>query len=216
MMGAHGLVEKGYPLHYEPALRLPLIVVDPDVDPDVEGGSRRAEVGAGPVRPEGFVTLLDVIPTVAELAGVPLPATHEGRSVVAALSDAHAPLRPYAISETFTFGGAESGSGEYTSLEEFEARGATTNVSIRTPDARYVFRWNDADEYYDLTVDPGETLNRVDDPSYQARVERLRRTLLEDVGRSSAVLGRLVRERMLAGVRVAGAVAPEASHGATA
>jgi arylsulfatase len=215
MMGAHGLLEKGYPLHYEPSLRLPLIVVDPDVKRSAGGGGDPGN-GAGPVRPEGFVTLLDVIPTVAELAGVKLPETHEGRSVVAALSDPHAPLRPYAISETFTFDGAESGGGEYTSFEEFKARNATTNISIRTPDARYVFRWSDVDEYYDLAVDPGEMENRINDPAYQERVERLRSTLLEDASRSNALLGCLVRERMCADDQVAVAAVPETPYGARA
>jgi arylsulfatase A-like enzyme len=184
MMGAHGLLEKGFPLHYEPALRVPLIVSDPD-----------ARV---PVRPEGIVTLLDVLPTVAELAGVRLPAGHEGRSAAGALTRADAPLRPHAIAETFTFGGAESGSGEYTPFEEFAARGATANLSIRTPDARYVFRWNDVDELYDLVDDPDEVHNRADDPARRGAVERLRAALLEDVAHSSPLLARMVRERMAA------------------
>ena len=182
MMGAHGLLEKGYPLHYEPVLRVPLIVADPE---------RRA-----PVRPDGFVTLLDVVPTVAELAGVTLPAGHEGRSAARALQDEHAPLRPYAVSETFTFGGSESGNGEYTSLEDFETRGGAMNLSIRVPEARYVFRWHDTDEYFDLAADPDETVNRAGDAACRQDVERLRATLLDDVSRSSPLLARLVRERI--------------------
>jgi arylsulfatase len=188
MMGAHGLLEKGYPLHYEPSLRLPLIVVDPDAGPDGQA-----------VQPDGFVSLLDVVPTVAELAGVALSEPHEGRSFATALMDPHAPLRPHAISETFTFDGEESGGGEYTPFEEFQARHATANISIRTRDARYVFRWSDVDEFYDLSADPGETVNRIDDPDYMAQVAAHRAALLADIQQSNAMLGRLVRERFEAG-----------------
>src|SRR5688572_231349 len=59
MLGAHGLFEKGYPLHYEEALRVPLIVADPN--------HGHAE------RPRALASLMDVVPTIAELAGVPLP-----------------------------------------------------------------------------------------------------------------------------------------------
>lgn len=195
MMGAHGLLEKGYPLHYEQDLRVPLIIADPD--------------SPGGARPDGIVTLLDVLPTVAELTGVALPAGHEGVSAAAALGDAGALLRPHALAETFTFNGAEGGDGEYISIDDFEAQRGTANLSIRTPGARYVFRWNDVDELYDLSVDPHEIHNLARDAPYRAQVERLRRALLGEVERSAPRFGQLVRARMDAMKDAAGS--PEAA-----
>ncbi len=67
-----------------------------------------------------------------------------------------APLRPYAVAESFTFDGTEGGAGEYTSLDDFEARRGTANLSLRTPEARYVLRWDGTEELYDHTRDPDE------------------------------------------------------------
>jgi len=185
MMGAHGLLEKGYPLHYEQDLRVPLIIADPD--------------SPGGTRPEGIVTLMDVLPTVAELADVALPGGHAGISATAGLREAGATLRPHAIAETFTYNGTEGGDGEYVSLDDFEALNGTANLSIRTPEARYVFRWNDVDELYDLSADPHEIHNRAADASHQQQTQRLREALLEEVERTASHFGQLVRARMALG-----------------
>ena len=188
MMGAHGLLEKGYPLHYEPALRVPLLVAGPGV--------------ARGARPRGFVGLTDVLPTVAALTGVDLPPGHAGISAAPALAPGagpDTPLRPHAVAETFTFGGAEGGHGDYTALEDFESRAGTANLSIRTPRARYVFRWNDVEELFDLESDPGEVTNLAAGPSRAAEVRRLRETLLDEVARTGgAHLAALVRRRLQA------------------
>ena len=187
MMGAHGLLEKGYPLHYEPALRVPLLVAGPGVAP-----------GA---RPGGLVGLTDVLPTVADLAGVALPPVPAGVSAAGALAPggADAPLRPCAIAETFTFDGAEGGHGEHTALADFEARSGTANLSVRTPQARYVFRWNDVEELYDLDADPGEVTNLAAGAARAGQRDRLRQTLLDEVERTGgAHLAGLVRRRLAA------------------
>jgi arylsulfatase A-like enzyme len=196
MMGAHGLLEKGYPLHYEPALRVPLLVAGPGVAPGL--------------RPRGLVSLTDVLPTVAALTGVDLPPGHAGISAAGALAPgaaADTPLRPCAVAETFTFDGAEGGRGDYTGLDDFESRAGTVNLSIRTPAARYVFRWNDVEELFDLEADPGEVTNLAPDRSRAELVQRLREALLDEVDRTGgAHLATLVRRRLRAR-RAAGAPA---------
>ena len=195
MMGAHGLLEKGYPLHYEPALRVPLLLAGPGVVPGT--------------RPAGFVSLTDVLPTIASLTGVTLPPGHSGISAAPALAPGAAPdsaLRPFAIAETFTFDGAEGGHGDYTGLDDFEPRGGTANLSIRTPEARYVFRWNDVEELFDLRADPGEVTNLAADPSREGQLVRLRAALLDEVERSggahlAALVRRRLRSRRAAGAR---------------
>ena len=185
MMGAHGLFEKGYPLHYEEALRVPLIVADPDY--------------REPVRPRGLVSLMDVVPTVAELAGVPLASNPERQSVslVPALEgNGDAALRPYVLAETFAFSGKESGAGAYVAMDRFAELGGSANLSIRTPDARYVFRWNDEDEYFDLAADPHEITNLAASPAHGERVRALRSLLVEEVESTDARFAAAVRQRM--------------------
>ncbi|WP_342373118.1 arylsulfatase [Propioniciclava soli] len=66
MLGDHGMWRKGYA--YEGSSRVPLLLAGPGVP-------RGTRVG-------GLVELRDVMPTLLELAGVPVPPTVEGRSAL--------------------------------------------------------------------------------------------------------------------------------------
>lgn len=66
-MGAHRLMEKGHLLPYEEATRIPLLIKVPGV----AGGSRTSEL----------VSVIDVAPTLLELAGVAVPPELDGRSM---------------------------------------------------------------------------------------------------------------------------------------
>jgi arylsulfatase A-like enzyme len=186
MMGTHGLLEKGYPLHYEPALRVPLLIAGPGT--------------SGGARPEGIVTLLDVLPTIAALTGVHLPEGHGGSSAAGAVQgDPSAPLRPYAVAESFTFDGTEGGAGEYTSLDDFEAHRGTANLSLRTPEARYILRWDGTEELYDHTRDPDELQDLAAEPGRAGQRTSLREMLLRDVAGCAPRLAQLVRGRIESG-----------------
>ncbi|MEM9133332.1 MAG: sulfatase-like hydrolase/transferase [Actinomycetota bacterium] len=50
-------------------------------------------------------------------------------------------------------------------------------IGLRTKTEMYAFYRNGQEEYYDLTVDPYQLDNAVDDPSYAARVDELRAAL---------------------------------------
>ena len=82
MMGDHHLFRKGYP--YEGSARVPLILRGPR-----DSGIRRQAV-----RNE-VVELRDIMPTLLDCAGLPIPASVEGRSVLP-LARGEAPdWRPY-------------------------------------------------------------------------------------------------------------------------
>ena len=81
MLGDHGCWTKR--LHYEPALRVPLVVVGPDIAPGVR---------------EQLVEWHDIHPTLCEIAGVAIPgALHpdaiDAKSLCATLQDATVPHR---------------------------------------------------------------------------------------------------------------------------
>jgi arylsulfatase A-like enzyme len=185
MLGAHGLFEKGYPLHYEETLRVPLIVADPD--------HRHAE------RPRALASLMDVLPTVAELAGVALPddSERQGMSLAATVrGEKTSAPRAHVIAETFAYGGTESGAGTHRDFAHFEEHDGSANLSIRTDTARYVFRWNDEDELFDLTADPHEITNVACDPPYRETIEVLRATLQGEIGRTDQHFAAAVDARM--------------------
>lgn len=91
MMGDHHLWRKGYP--YEGSARVPLMLAGPP-------GSG---IRAGAVCPQ-VVELRDVMPTLLDCAGLPIPSTLEGRSLLpAAMGDTEA-LRPHLHGEMLMFG----------------------------------------------------------------------------------------------------------------
>jgi arylsulfatase A-like enzyme len=136
--GAHGLFAKGVPA-FDEAYRVPLLVRWP----------------AGIIRPgrriDAFVSLIDLGPTLLELAGAPPLSEAHGRS-----------LLPFLRGET-PDGWPDQFVGEFLGHENFY-----TQRLVRTREFKYVWNAFDYDELYDLRRDPYETTNRQGDPAYQA------------------------------------------------
>lgn len=147
--GDHGdmLGERGlwYKMHwYEMAARVPLIVCAPK------------SIAKG--RVAEHVSTLDLLPTFVELAGsqpqsnLPL----DGRSLLPYLQPGSGASRP---NEVF---------GEYM------AEGTTTTlVMIRRGDYKFIYAKNDTCLLYNVSQDPKETRNLVDDPAHASMVKEL-------------------------------------------
>ncbi len=147
--GGHRLIDKHYVM-YEDVVHVPLIIRWP----------RQAKPGM--VRGEFVVHALDLASTVCEAAGLPIPASYQGRSLVPLLrGETVADWRQDAVA---TYHGAQFGLYEQRMLR----------------DRRYKYVWNptDVDELYDLERDPWELENRVDDLGYQDVLRDLRLLLL--------------------------------------
>jgi len=131
-LGEHGIYFNHYGLH-EPMLRVPLIVWAPGrVVP-----ARRPQVARG----------LDVAPTVLRLAGLPVPASMQGRDLFA----------PVAADEPLV---AEAIRAEQLMVLEGRWKLIRTFRSFHYVDA--FARAAGATELYDLTEDPGELVNVVE------------------------------------------------------
>lgn len=168
MMGAHGLMEKGHLLHYEEALRVPLLIRHPD-----------ASTG---VRTESLVSVVDLAGTLAELAGVPRDAPDDGRSVAGLVGDPlAAPVRTYVTGESVLYGMASDATGEYVDPASWSPETDALNLSVRTEYFRYIYRSRDVDELYDHTADPGEQHNLATDPAYQTTRSMLRDLLADEI-----------------------------------
>ncbi|MCK5563758.1 MAG: sulfatase-like hydrolase/transferase, partial [Planctomycetes bacterium] len=110
-------------------------------------------------RSEAMVELLDVYPTLSELAGLKAPAHLQGTSLVPLLRD---PSR--------------KGAKEYA--YSVVTRGDKLGYAIRNQKWRYG-KWPDGEELYDLTGDPHERKNLAANPKYTAQIKKLR-TVLKD------------------------------------
>jgi len=119
MLGDHGLYTKS--VAYEASLRVPLLVAGP--------GIARHQVS------KSLVELIDLNPTICELAGVPVLQNIDARSIVPVLR-----------------GDAETHRTETVSaLRNFRC--------IRTATHKLIENYNDVTELYDLENDPSELHN---------------------------------------------------------
>jgi len=136
----HGLWRKD--TLFEETLRTPVVIAAPQVQR--RGEAARAEV-----------ELLDLYPTIVELAGLPRVAGLDGASLAPLLRDPAQRVRPGALSFR-------------------KAKAPPLGVSVRTVRYRYT-EWPDgSEELYDHANDPGETRNLVRDPAAAATLAELR------------------------------------------
>ncbi|ABW12575.1 sulfatase [Parafrankia sp. EAN1pec] len=170
-LGDFGLIEKW------PSAMHPCITRDPLV---IAGGG----LPEGQVY-DGMVELVDVLPTVLELAGVPAPHRHFGRSLLTVLHDPGSEHREYA----FTEGGftveeesqLEDSPFPYdlkTALQHHQPDLVGKATAIRDREWTYVWRLYDPPELYHRVTDPDERHNIAGRSEHSEVERRLSQALL--------------------------------------
>lgn len=146
--GSHRMMDKHYVM-YEEEVRVPLIIRWPGT---VERGTQCDDF---------TVHFLDLPPTLLEAAGLQIPETFQGRSLLPVLKGKPNPdPRPFIFS---TYNGQQFG--------------LYTQRMIR--DRRFKFIWNatDLDEFYDLKTDPDELHNLATEEKHAETLNRYRKQL---------------------------------------
>ncbi len=166
-MGEHGLYQKQS--LFEGSARVPLMVVAPGV-------TKAGTVAGTPV------SLVDLFPTLTDLAGVTAPENLQGQSLVPVLKDVSAKGRGWALTQVVRGGvknpkqrGAKGSGG-----------GRFFGYSLRTDRWRYT-EWDGGEqgrELYDHENDPGELKNLAATPEH-ADVVAEHSKLLAEAKRSS-------------------------------
>lgn len=156
MIGDHGLIDKR--TAYEPSVRIPMVMYQPGTVP------------AGQVNP-GRIRNLDFAPTFLDYAGVSRPEQFEGKSAWPLINGQTAPgeWKP----DDFVY--------EYYWEWSFPMTPGT--FSITRGNLKYIQYYGiyDLEELYDLSKDPEEMNNLIDDPALlDARIE-LRSALFEQL-----------------------------------
>jgi arylsulfatase A-like enzyme len=141
-LGEHGLWVKHSP--FELANRVPLIV-------------RAPGAAAGGVA-QGLVETVDIFPTLAELAGLPLPSHLQGRSFAATVAD------PAVVTREAVFPRWQKGDSIRTDRYYY--------TEWRNPEGKVVARM-----LYDHANDPGELDNVAENPDYALVVAELSQAL---------------------------------------
>ena len=156
-LGAHGMRNKG-PFVYEETTRVPFIVRAP---------SRAPTVVRSPV------SHLDIIPTMLELAGIEVPPALHGRSFARLLQDPLAPPhRDHAFVVFHRFAINHDQFGEFYPIR-----------CVVDGTFKLAINLLDTDELYDLTADPYEMANGIDDPDLSGVRDGLHDVLLDEMDR---------------------------------
>jgi len=154
-MGEHGLWWKN--CVYDSAARVPLMVSWPA---RWAGGQRRT----------GACSLVDLVQTLAELAGAETPDDWDGESMVDWLDDPNTKWRDIAVSEYY----AHNIASGYAMI-----RMGRWKYTYHTPaDANHPAER----ELYDMQADPGEFTNLAALPAHAARIATMHKTLIAEVG----------------------------------
>jgi choline-sulfatase len=159
MLGDHGRFEKH--CCYEPAVLVPLIVRWPGHLPE----NRRVT---------NLVELVDVMPTLMDLCGLPHPADLHGRSLVPLLKG-----EPGAKGRDIVF-------SEYLENEEAMVRSSRYKLIVGTGNRRRQDGYDTGrplpgpyERLYDLEADPGETSDLSGRPELASTIEQLRQELFD-------------------------------------
>ena len=158
-LGAHGLWQKGD--LFEGSARVPLIVSVPE---EIEGGHTRGD------NTSSLVELVDLYPTLAELAGLEPPAQIVGRSLVPIIEDPAIAVRRSAYTMAVSMAGRDRPEWQYREV---------TGQSVRSERYRYT-EWGGGllgVELYDYDADPGELTNVVNEREHLSARARLAREL---------------------------------------
>ena len=180
-LGDFGLVEK-WPSGLDPCLlRNPLVLAG--------GGLPEGVVFDQPVE------MIDLLPTLCELAEAPVAHTHFGRSLLPALGDPDARHRTFAcveggfrISDVALFERAGWIYQPKSDLQRSRPELVGTAMVLRTEIHTYVHRRYEGDELYDRIADPAETTNLIDRPELVATAGELRDLLLGWLADTSDVI----------------------------
>jgi arylsulfatase A-like enzyme len=152
MQGDHNLWRKTYA--YEGSARIPFLVVPPPA----AGRPQRAIA-------DEVVELRDVMPTLLEAAGLPIPETVDGRSLLPLLAAPASDWRTYIHGEHCTC---------YSAEQEMQF----------VTDGRRKFIWLPRigrEQFFNLDDDPGETRDLIDDPAWQDEIARWRGYLVREL-----------------------------------
>lgn len=156
MAGGHGMVWKSTNAFYEEVVRVPLIMRYPR-----ELAPGRSGLAAG---------LTDLMPTLLDLVGHPVPDRLQGHSLAPCLRGERDP----AEAPAYAFCERVAANPQHTRTV---APGTPGSFMVRGRGWKYI-RYHDGEEFlYDLGSDPGETTDLAGDPSLRDRKAGLRREL---------------------------------------
>jgi arylsulfatase A-like enzyme len=150
MMGDHHLWRKAYP--YEGSAHIPMIV-KPPTQSDMPKH----------VKVDAPVCLRDIIPTLLDAAGLPIPESLDGISMLEIATGNHKPARPLIQGEHTLFGNQSI-------------------MFVTNGHRKYVwFTESGQEQFFDLDIDPQELHDARNDAGYEEEINTLRNFLIAEL-----------------------------------
>ncbi len=157
MLGSHGLWYKG-PQMYQETINIPFIVRMP-------GGPKGAVS-------HSLVSHLDIIPTLLDLAGIEIPESLHGKSMLPVFENPEARVHEHVMTSFHRFS------------VNFDLFGSFYPIRCATGDRyKLVLNLLDTDELYDLENDPLELVNLIDDPAHAGARDDMHDWILAEMTR---------------------------------
>lgn len=154
MCGDRRMMDKHYVM-YDSVVRVPLIIRYPQMKSD------------GRVCDDLVVNMLDLVPTILEMAGCCVPEDLDGISLMPIIrKESSCKKRPYVLS---TYNGQQFG--------------LYCQRMIRNKKWKYIWNATDVDELYDMENDPYEMTNLTGDKRYSQILSELRKDMIEELDR---------------------------------
>lgn len=150
MLFDHHLYRKVFP--YEGSTHIPLLF---------HVGKNVADTS--PLRSNTVAELRDILPTLLDFAGLPIPEGVDGMS-----------LAPEIL-------GKRKNTREYLHGEHSFHSGLSNHYIVTSHDKFIWYSEKGEEQYFDLTQDPGETHNAILDPEHQERIAYLRNILIREL-----------------------------------
>jgi len=156
----------GKDLLYEESIKAPLLVFDPRI-PDRHKGKRQ----------RALVSMIDIAPTLLDLAGRTAPENYPGKSILPLLGTEWKAIHEAVYGEN-NFDDYYPMRNQTDDPENYQS---VRSRYVRTLGYKYI-RYHEnnpvTEELYDMDRDPSETRNLIDDPAYRAKAAEMR-TLLD-------------------------------------
>ncbi len=152
LLGDHGIWLKG-PFHYEPLINVPLLCYGPGY--------------FSALKQDAVVSLVDIVPTILELCGLPMPAELDGVSLKGLLQGRSSEARQVALVEY---------------VDDPEGLRLKTVVSTRYKYTVYYGEYGkQTGELYDLLLDPAEKTNVWGKEEYMSVQQNMQWQLLQEL-----------------------------------
>jgi arylsulfatase A-like enzyme len=174
MCGGHGMIDK-MNIMYDDVVRVPLIMRWP------------GHIAPGTVC-DAFVShAIDLASTFCEVAGVPIPDTFRGQSLLPLMN------------------GSQVNNGRQDIFATFHGNqfGLYSQRMVRDYRMKYIWNLTAEDELYDLLLDPGELRNLATNLVYRGELQRLRRRMIAWLEETKdPILNQWTRPQLLDGLKV--------------